>query len=193
MAVEIPNGAAVSYHGTWPQSLSGSFGIGSDVADIGRQLLDDGLAIITYNRSVLGILGGGAYDIDVQILNQSGQDLDDTDLVSQVADAVNQVTGAYPQAGVVTSVTHAGSGVNTGTGQAAPQQTVAGVALGATQAAATKTHQCGDPTWSFFDDPGQWLTCLTTKGLTTIGLLAIGLIIGVILIVAGPKVAKGGL
>jgi hypothetical protein len=183
--VQIPNGSVASYQGQWPHSLTG----GDDIAAVGAQLLDDGLTIASSSTSgsFLGAFGG-LYTVNLQIVNQSGQELDDTDLLAQVADAVLQVTGSIPASGAVTGVTGAGIGVNSGTGTFGnvSTQTAAGAAIAAANPPST-AHQCGDPTWGFTDDPVQWLKCLTTGGLTTVGLLAIGLVIGIVLIVTAPK------
>jgi|SRR5579859_664733 len=192
MSVAIPNGAVATYKGTWGHSTAGSLGgllLGTvnpttDVGAVGAELTNDGLTIVGSDISgQLSAAFGGSYDVTLLILNQSGQELDDTDLIAQVNDAVNVVLGTLPAASSVVAVTSGNSG---GTGSASTVPTVAGVAA-ASSAAAPKVHACGDPSWSFFDDPGQWFSCLATKGLSTLGLVFIGLLVGVILIVASEK------
>lgn len=191
--IEIPNGAVAGYVGQWQIPLvgseSGTWPVPSDIyAAVANELLGDGLTIVFSDPGSFleqgSLAFGGAFTARMQVYNQSGQELDDTDLVSQIADAVAQA-GGTAASGAITDVTGGSSGTNTGT-----VRTPAGMSTGAgsaAQVAPKNTHQCGDPSWGFFDDPAAWLKCLTTGGLTTIGLLTIGLIIGVILIVATPQ------
>lgn len=208
MAVEIPNGnVAVTYVDlTTGPSLS----VTPDnvLAAINSELIIDGLTIAKSSVGLSGLLYAltQEFTATLQIANQSGQELDDTDLVSQFNDACqavgDQFGGIQVNAASVQQVVGTPGGVNSGTGtQGNVTVTAAGAAAGAGQKPSAAAYQCGDPTWGFFTDIAgtngpstatQWISCLTQKGLTTVGLLAIGLLIGVVLIVASqnrPKVA----
>jgi hypothetical protein len=194
MAVEIPNGAVATYVGTWGHSTLGSLGgliLGTvnptaDIGAVGAELLNDGLTITSSDvAGGLGAAFGGSYTVTLTILNQSGNELDDADLVAQVADAVHMAIGTYPASAGVTAVTTASAG---GTGSSQTVPTAAGQAQKSAAAASTpKTFACGDPSWGFFDAPAQWVQCLAGKGLSTLGLVFIGLLVGVVLIVAVPR------
>lgn len=195
MPVEIANGSVavttVQISGFAGSAITGST-VDNIVAQINWELVGDGLTITRSDATTSGIFFPltGEFSSTFQILNQSGQELDDTDLTSQLADAVQQVGGTLVTA-AVTKVVGAPSGVNTGTGSLGTTQvTAAGAAQQAQQAAGTTVHQCGDPTWPWYTDIPQALSCLTSKGLSTVGLLAIGLVIGVILIVGGKASGK---
>jgi hypothetical protein len=192
--VEIPNGAVAGYVGQWQipiaGSESGTWPVPSDIyAAVASELIGDGLTIVFSDPGTFleqgSLAFGGAFTARMQVYNQSGQELDDSDLVSQIADAVAQ-TGGTAVSGAITDVTGGASGTNTGTIKT-PAGMSSGAGSGGTSTEKKTAHQCGDPSWGFFDDPATWLQCLTTKGLTTVGLLAIGLLIGVILIFATPQ------
>lgn len=192
MAYEIPNGAVavctvditVTSAPFWstPDSVLGA---------IGQELVFDGLTIAQKSVGLSAVFFGldGEFKATLQIANQSGQELDDSDLAGQFADACTTVGGININSFAVTTIVGAPTGTNSGTGtQGNVQVTAAGAAqasvgTGATPAPPSTTHQCGDPTWSGFQDPVQWLKCLTQGGLTSLGLITIGLIIGVVLIV----------
>lgn len=188
MTIEIQNGAVASleFH------ILNAWSLGSadaTIAKIGQELIGDGLTIV---RSDVGFSGiafplTGEFSATVQILNQSGQELDDTDLVSQFTDAVNAIGAQLSSAGVTQLV-------GTGTGQNSPGSpgnvitTPTGQAGGDGGAGSgNNPPACGDPNLSFFKNPQQYISCLTSKGLSTIGLLAIGLLIGVVLIVVAER------
>lgn len=191
MAVEIPNSSVAVYSGQWDFGFHFS-GADDFIAAVQQELSYDGLTIAKNlgSGSFFGnlgfALGGSTFSVNLQILNQSGQELDDTDLVSQVNDAVVTVGGTVVSGGV-TQVIGPPSGTNSGT----TTTTATGVAASTVSPGATPTvHQCGDPSWGFFDDPAQYISCLTTKGLTTAGLLAIGAVVGLVLLfVAAPGAA----
>jgi hypothetical protein len=186
VAIEVPN-SAVAVVEVDLTLLSGGFGSTADtvLALIGQELIQDGLTIAQKSVGFSGLTFpiSGEFSATLQILNQSGQELDDTDLQAQFQDACDQVSVQVNSFGVQ-QVIGAPSGVNSGTGQ---QGNVITTGAGAAAATAAATHQCGDPTWTFFQDPAQWLQCLTQKGLSTVGLLAIGLLVGVVLIVGFQK------
>lgn len=181
--VDIPNSATATWQGVLAFGiLAGGTTLASDwIGQLRQELSYDGLTIGNYDVGSVNFFIDGNMPVTLQIINQSGQDLDETDLDSQLSDAVSTIGGKLVSGGV-TQVTGGDSGVNSGSGTAG-NTTSFGTVQAAAAAAKSTTHACGDPSWGFFDDPIQWLTCLTSKGLTTIGLLAIGLIVGIILIV----------
>jgi hypothetical protein len=183
MGNEIPNGAVAVLEYQLNGLLFAGLTPDSVIARIGQELIFDGLTIAQNNVGASGLAFGitGGFSGNMQILNQSGQELDDSDLIAQFASAVTTVGGNVVSA-AVTLITGSPSGTNSATaghGNVTPAGSIAGT----TPAGGSGAHACGDPSWSFFDDPAQWLSCLTSKGLSTVGLLAIGLIIGIILIV----------
>lgn len=197
MSVEIPNGSVATVVAIFsPGSLLSTLGaavagVCADpdpfIAAVGQELIFDGLTISGYSTDAgIGAAFGGSWTATLNILNQSGQELDDTDLISQLNDAVNTInsqnscTIGMNSAGV-TAVTGNTSGANGGGGTV---RTPVGTAQAQVAPAPAMVHACGDPSWSFWQDPVQWLKCLTQGGLQTVGLLAIGLLVGVVLIVA---------
>ena len=196
MAVEIPNGAVVTYKTVWSFGvLAGSTNLASTmIAQVGQELVFDGLAINNYNASNFNFFFDGNLPVTLQILNQSGQELDDSDLSAQVADAV-AAAGGTQVSGFVSDCTGCdGNGTNTGTGQshATPSGTADTTQQQQQQKPGSTTHQCGDPSWSWYQDLPQAVNCMTSKILGTMGLLFIGLIIGVVLIVAAEEHQKMG-
>lgn len=183
MALEIANSSVVvvgvdltDTH--WPTLNNSPDNI---IAAINDELLGDGLTIGTHTIGFSGLTFAltGNFSATLQILNQSGQELDDTDLQVQFNDACAQegiqVNGFAPQQIID------GNGVNSGTGvQGNVVTTGAGVAAASGPGG---TPVCGDPALTFWKYPEAWITCLTQKGLTTVGLVAIGLLVGIVLIV----------
>ena len=185
-AVEIPNGS-VAFLDVDLTVLSGGFFATSDsiLANIGAELVFDGLTITQKSVGLSGLTFAltGEFSATLQVLNQSGQELDDSDLAAQFTDAVTAVGGIQINSLAVTQVVGAPSGVNSGTGSQGNVTVTAAGAASQVGTSAPSGHQCGDPSWGFAQDPVQWIKCLTTSGLTTVGLLAIGLLVGVVLIV----------
>lgn len=187
MPVDIPNGAVAQVSAVWSFGvLAGSTNLASTlVAQVGTELGYDGLVINNYSAGNLNFFFDGNMPVTLQVLNQSGQDLDDSDMMQQMADAVTAAGGSQVSF-AVTSVTGTDSGVNSGTGQT--HATPSGVAIqAAAPASGVGVHQCGDPSWAWYTDIPQAINCATNKALTTAGLLGIGLLIGVVLIVAAEK------
>ena len=52
-------------------------------------------------------------------------------------------------------------------------------------------HVCGDPSWGFLNDPGQWFTCAFQNTTNTFALVMVGVILAVILIIAGKQKGLG--
>ena len=195
MPVEISNGTVavttVSIGGFVGSALTGSTA-DSIIAKINNELVFDGLTITHYDVTSSGIFFPitGQFSATLQILNQSGQELDDLDLQAQLNDAVTTV-GGYVSASAVVQVVGTPGGVNTGTGSmGTTTQTTAAGAAQQTTAPGSSAHQCGDPSWAWYTDVPKALECLTSKGLSTIGLLAIGLLVGIVLIVGGQKTGR---
>lgn len=187
--IEIPNSAsAICGFAMQPAAVGQNIFTSAQaiLAAINDELQGDGLTIANsdigltaYSSALSGVISG-----TVQILNMSGQELDDSDLQAQFTDAAAQENmQVYTFA--VQQVIGASTGTNSGTGAAGNVlvTTGAGNAPGGAANKPAAPHQCGDNSWGFLDDPIQWLTCLTQKGLMTTGLLAIGLLIGVVLII----------
>lgn len=191
MPIEIPNGAVAGYVGQWniPYANIDLSNTDQIYAAVGQELIGDGLTITFSSTGGFGdqiaFALGGSMTARMQVYNQSGQELDDTDLTMQIADAVRAI-GGQVISGSVTDVTGPASGQNTGTIKT-PSGASTGVASSGTSDQPKAGHVCGDPTWGFFDDPATWIQCLTSKGLTTVGLLAIGLLIGLVLLFATPQ------
>lgn len=193
--VEIPNGAVADYDTVWSFGvLAGSTNLVSTmIANVNAELVFDGLVINNYNAGNFNFFLDGNLSAHLQIANQSGQELDETDLNAQLADAVASAGGTWVS-GNVSGLTTPSTGTNTGSGQVYTPTTSGTAQQQQQQTAkpASATHQCGDPTWSWYQDLPQAISCMETKLLGTMGLLFIGLIIGVVLIVAGPAAAKAG-
>jgi hypothetical protein len=172
----IPNGAIVSYSGTWPNTTA--FTPDAVVGDVNQTLQISGWVILSYQitSDVLGMLGlNETFQLIAQIANQSGMDVDGTVFLGILDDAVTQETGA-PFSESITGVTGAnGTPIATGQGgQTAPVAAAAG----------TAGFACGDPSWGFFQNPVQWVKCLASGATSTLGLIFIGLLVGIVLIVA---------
>lgn len=183
MSIEIPNSAVAVVN--IDISTPGGNTADSQLAAIAQELLFDGLTIASKSVGITGLTYPltGEFTAQIQILNQSGQELDDTDLTSQFNDACNQL-GFQVNSFAILQVIGGSSGVNSGTGtQGNVVTTGAGVAANSGPGTAGNPPACGDPALTLWTYPQQWFSCLTSKGLSTIGLLAIGLLIGVILIV----------
>jgi hypothetical protein len=157
------------------------------IAAINDELIGDGLTIASkdlgfsaYTSAFTGSVSG-----TLQILNQSGQELDDTDLQAQFSDACSAEGMQLISFGVQqVNQPSGGDGTNSGTATQGTVTTGAGNAPGGVANPTAKTvHACGDPTWGFVDDPGQFIACMTNKALASIGILGIGLLVGVVLIV----------
>jgi preprotein translocase subunit SecF len=188
--LEIPNAASALVSFTMQPAYVGANSFTSAdavIAGINDELIGDGLTIASkdlgfsaYSAALTGQVSG-----TLQILNQSGQELDDTDLQAQFNDAAAQEGMQVTAFGVqqVTNPSGVPSGTNSGTGS---QGTVITTGVGNAPGGVANTptvHVCGDPSWGFIDDPVQFISCMTSKALTTTGILAIGLLIGVVLIV----------
>lgn len=172
MSLQVPPGAQLTYSGTWPHTEYVGFGtVDQLVGDVGSAIQPFGLVIRSYSSSGgLAPLLGTSFNVTLQIQNQNQIAFGDVEDVRKIVnDAVTNLVGA-PTASSVPYCTGCGS-ADGSTGQAPP----------ATQPGAT--HVCGDPSWGFFDDPAQYLTCASQKGFMSLGLIFVGLIAGVILLV----------
>lgn len=171
----IDQGSIVTYQGTWP--IGTFFGFVDYTQDVLNALNAAGLAVQgkTGGFNVTNAALGNPFQIGLTLQVQNGVGFNSTDdILSIISHCVFQAQGNYPIAQSIPYVTPPG-----GTAQATGQATSAA----SSGSSGSGGHQCGDPTWSFFDDPTQWLTCLSQKGLSTLGLVFIGLLIGVAFIV----------
>jgi hypothetical protein len=184
---EIPNGSVATLEATlYGFTAIGFFSSANDVVTkINQELLYDGLTIVRTDIGLSGVSFAltGQFSASLQILNQSGQSLEDSDLINQFADAVTTSTGGSVLSAGVTQIVGSPQGQNNATSS---QGNVTVTATGAASGVGTMSGNppvCGDPNLSFLKYPQQWVSCLTSKGLSTVGLLAIGLLVGIILIV----------
>lgn len=170
MSNPVPDGAIVTYNGQWPPGTYAGFA--DYTGNVFADLTGAGLAIRSQSGG-FGILNsalGSGFSITLQIQVQNGLGFGDVnDLISIIRGYVYQEAGAFPISDSIPFVQS--NGAATPTGQ--PGKT-------GTNATA---HVCGDPSWGFLDDPTQWFSCLTSKGLSSLGLVFIGLAVGIILLV----------
>lgn len=198
--IEIPNAAAavcafeiVPYavgQNIWQSSTAIIAAINDELAGDGLTIAQNNLGFSAYSAALTGDLNG-----TVTILNQSGQELDDTDLQAQFTDACAQVNMTVVSF-AVQQVVGGSTGTNSGTGAAGNVVTTGAGNIAAMDAAKnppSAVHACGDPSWSGFSDPLQYIKCMTQSGLTSVGLLAIGLLVGVVLLVFAQKKTHGSL
>lgn len=174
--MSIDQGSIVTYQGTWP--IGTYFGFVDYTPDVLNDLNAAGLAVQgkTGGFNVTNAALGNPFQIGLTLQVQNGTGFNSTDdILAIISNAVAKEQGNPPIAQSIPYVTAPG-----GTAQATGQATAA-ASQGNTAGGAG--HQCGDPTWGFFDDPTQWLTCLSQKGLSTLGLVFVGLLIGVAFIV----------
>lgn len=159
MSNPIPDGAVLSYSGTWPPGTYGGFAdyTGSVFAD----LTNAGIAV----RGVSGGFGllnsalGTSFPIQLQLQVENGLGFGDvSDVISIVRGAVYQEAGAYPIADSIPYVQATASSPAQGTGQPTP-------------VSAPSTGSIS-----------SWFSDLTSKGLSTLGLVFIGLALGVVLL-----------
>jgi hypothetical protein len=182
MPIDIPNGAIATYTGTWGLGLHFR-SADSFVSDVGKNLGAAGLTVLSADVSggFLASLEVAPITVILKVLNQSGIDMDDADFLQAMTDACSGAgVTIVSQSITATALGSAGGSHQADVPTGQPGQ-VPPVGPG------SKAHACGDPSWSFFDDPGQWFSCLASKGLSTLGLLFIGLLVGVVLVVAAEK------
>lgn len=162
----IPDGAILNYSGTWPPG--NLFGFSDYTGKVYADLTNAGIAVrgASSDSGTAQLLGTKIHlSLQLQVQNGIGFDSPD-DVISIIRHYVYQEAGAFPDSDSIPTV-QASVG-------SAPQAT------GQPGTSVSKTvHACGDPSWGFFDDPAQFITCLTQKGLSTLGLVLIGLMIGI--------------
>ena len=160
MSNPIPDGAILTYNGTWPPGTYGGFAdyTGSVFAD----LTNAGIAV----RGVSGGFGllnsalGTSFPIQLQLQVENGLGFRDvSDVISIVRGAVYQEAGAYPVSDSIPYVQATANGPAQTTGQPAAMP------------GAASTSSISD-----------WFSNLTSKGLSTLGLVFIGLALGVVLL-----------
>lgn len=169
----IPDGSIVTYVGKWPLGTYAGFAdytgaVLSDIAGAGLTVRGK-----TGGFNFLNSALGTPFDIQLtlQVTNGVGFNTPD-DIISVIRHFVYNEEGNYPIADSIPYIQDPGG-----------QQQVTGQPITTGTAATPAAHACGDPSWGFFDDPGQYISCLSTKGLSTLGLVFIGLLIGVAFIV----------
>jgi hypothetical protein len=163
----IPDGAILNYSGKWPPG--NFFGFSDYTGKVFADLTAAGLAVRSQTTdATTATLLGTAINVNLQLQVQNGIGFDSPDdVISIVRHFVYQEAGAFPTADTIPTV------------QASPGQAPQSTGQPAPGGAKPTVHACGDPSWGFFDDPGQFITCLTQKGLSTLGLVLIGLMIGI--------------
>ena len=169
----IQNGAIVTYTAEWPYGTYAGF------VDYAPTVYNDlnaaGLTVqgVQGGFSLLNSLLGSPFKITLTLQVSNGLGFgNENDLMSIISHYVQQESGNAPLSQSVPYVKNPSDTSTQATGQAATPGTVSTGTPGA-------THVCGDPSWGFFDDPGQYISCLTSKGLSSLGLIAIGLMVGV--------------
>jgi hypothetical protein len=158
----------------------------SILATLQQDLVADGFTIAQKTVGASGILFPltGEFSATLQILNQSGQDCDDTDLQASFANACAEEGVQLNSFGAL-QVVGGGTGTNSGSGAAGNVLSTSGAGNAQASSSGTGTGipQCGDPALTLWSYPTQYISCITNKGLTSIGLLGIGLLIGVVIII----------
>lgn len=173
--MSIDQGSIVTYQGTWP--IGTWFGFVDYTSDVLNSLNAAGLAVQgkTGGFNVTNAALGNPFQIGLTLQVQNGVGFESVnDILAVISSAVQQAEGNPPIAQSIPYVTQPGGSAQP-TGQATSAASQGNSNAGG--------HQCGDPTWSFFDDPTQYLSCLSQKGLSTLGLVFIGLLIGVAFII----------
>lgn len=183
MGTLVPTGAIAHYTGTWPAGFITATA-DSLVGQLGVKCAQSGLTFVNYTITDGGGLFGAAFQntigVAINIQNDAGVNLTTDDILGIVASwAPTILNGQLPITQTVTDVSTPGQGTIS-TNQ--PGQTAPGTG------AKNIAHTCGDPSWGILDDPGQWFSCLTTKGLSTLGLVFIGLALGLVLVVTSKRV-----
>lgn len=175
MSNPVPDGALLTYTGTWPPGTYAGFA--DYTGNVFADLANAGLPIkgVSGGFSAINSVLGNTFTIQLTLQVQNGLGFGDVnDVISIVRGFVYQEAGAFPLADSVPYVQTPG-GAQTATGQ--PGQTTP----------KNTAHACGDPSWGFLDDPGQWVSCLTTKGLSSLGLVFIGLALALVLLFTARK------
>ena len=175
----VPNGAILNYSGIWPAPSTFSsyvFGLSPDdaVAQVGQILTQGGVVIQGSNISndtAAQVTGLSSIDVSLTLQVQNGVGFNDvSNVIDLITAAVQSVLGNPPVSQTIPQIQTPGATAATPTGQATSTNTGC-------------QHTCGNPCWSFLDDPGAYVKCLTSSGLSTLGLVFIGLALGIVLLV----------
>lgn len=172
MGTPAPDGAIVTYVGTWPPG--NAFGFSDYTGKVISDLTANGLLVKSFssNAQTATLLGTNIQiNLQLQVNTGVGGFGDINDLISVIQHYVIQETGSNTISDSVPMVQGV-TGATAVTGQP-----------GNPGGTGPASHQCGDPSWGFTDDPAQWFTCLSQKGLSTLGLVFIGLALGIVLLV----------
>jgi len=135
-------------------------------------LRDQTINATSFAAQINGVLTGSVpFELIATI--QTNVDFADVTDVQKICDhGIYLAVDAMPQSSTPHVVLPSGALVNTGQ----PSQGTAGKPT---------VHVCGDPSWGFLDDPGQWLTCAFQNTTNTFAFVMVGVILAVILIIAG--------
>lgn len=178
----VPNGAILTYTGNWPPGIDAGFV--DYTGTVFSALVADGLPLQGSINGGFGVLNaalGNSFQITFNIQVQNGVGYGSiNDVISIIRGEVYAAAGAFPNTDSIPTVQIPG-GASQVTGQVA----------GAPASGGTGSFQCGDPSWSFLQAPGQWFSCLTQKGLSTLGLVFIGLALGIVLLLFAKRETGG--
>lgn len=191
MSFTIPDGSTVNYSGQWQGFGSQTFrnlSLSSTINQVAAFLTAAGFTVLnSSNDAGFAAIGlNTPYTVKLTLRMDNGTDVDSDNLLFVINDAVHNVTGNDQSQAYIADVTPP-NGATVRTLTPAQQQSLAG-----SGAAKSGAHACGDPSWGFFDDPGQWISCLTSKGLSSLGLVFIGLAVGVVLLVTAQTKHRAG-
>jgi hypothetical protein len=185
--MDVPNSAvliaAVDLTVSVNSSLTGATA-DSVLAALQSDLVADGFTIAQKSVGLSGVTFPltGEFSATLQIMNQSGQDAEDTDVQASFQTACDD-NGVQLNSFGALQVVGGSTGTNSGTGAAGNVLSTSGAGNAQGGQSTSGTPQCGDPALTFWKYPQQFIQCITNKGLTTVGLLAIGLLVGIVLIV----------
>lgn len=182
----IPNGALLTYTGTWYASL---FTSTSDlVANVGARLTTAGLLVRTQNINQnpwavaggIAGLGGNTFTVTLQLSVENGLGFGSPDdVIAVIRHAVYEEAGQFPSADSVPYTQASHGAPPTTTGQPDPGKGTGGTP----KCLAGDSH---DTSGAF--SVSCWWGNLTSKGLSTVGLLALLIVAGFgIFVYYGPQ------
>jgi hypothetical protein len=189
----LPGGSIVTFSAVVPvQDAFTSWGLPTSIIGLGstnvngakyQQLVNDLTAsglIVQGTSSETITASQDATQLNITVLVQNGIGYGSVaDFQTEVASLIESDFGAAPVSFAVTQVQVVGNSIPTPTGQAAASLPGAG----ASNSGSGCQQVCGNPCWSFFDNPVAYIKCTATSGLSTLGLVFIGLALGIVLLV----------
>jgi hypothetical protein len=178
MLPSVPNGAIVTYVGTWPPGTY--LGFVDYTSAVFADLTAAGLVILQNSGGpALALLTGTSFSITLEIQVENGLGFaSGDDLIAIIRNAVYQESGNFPISDSMPYIQAPGA-ASTATGQPGTS--------------APATPACGDPSLTFASNPAAWFSCLTSKGLSTLGLVAIGIAVGAVLLFTAQKKRQAGI